>query len=63
MLALAGFLPRLAKNATPDHSLAAAYPKRSVVAQIVVKLPKQSVLKKPYKHDIERKRNMEAPKK
>lgn len=43
------FLPRVTVNATPDHSLAAADPERSVLADITVKPAKSLLLQKTIK--------------
>ena len=59
----ASFLPRVTANASARCSLAAASPERNVVADIIIKPRKQSVLKKPYRSNVEKRRNMEALKK
>ena len=56
-------LPRVMTNASARCSLAAAGPQRSIVAENIIKPAKQRVLENPYKTNVEKKRNMEAPKK
>ncbi len=53
-------LPRVMTNASACYSLAAAGPQRSIVAENIIKPPKQRVLKNPYKSNVEKLRNMEV---